>query len=99
MVASGYELCGDRVGLVHFGSGGGFCVGRSWWGCRSSSLADWSIVQLLLTDDEQFAKVQVWKKQLRSHVYHFVFESMRHLYEVMFREAAKGLPPPALDPT
>ena len=44
------------------------------------------------------SKRALWE-QLRSHVYHFVFESMRHLYEVMLREAAKGLPPPTLAPS
>jgi hypothetical protein len=44
------------------------------------------------------SKRALWE-QLRSHVYHFVFESMRHLYEVMLSDAAKGLPPPTLAPT
>ena len=42
------------------------------------------------------SKLALWE-QLRSHMHHFVFESMRHLYEVMLTDAAKGIPPPAVD--
>jgi hypothetical protein len=48
----------------------------------------------------------VWKKlrtkralwdNLRSHFRHFLFTSMRHLYEVMLHDLAKELPAPQLD--
>jgi hypothetical protein len=42
------------------------------------------------------SKRALWE-QLRSHVYHFVFDSFQHLYQVMLSDAAKGLPPPAVD--
>jgi hypothetical protein len=42
------------------------------------------------------SKRALWE-QLRSHVYHFVFDSFQHLYEVMLSDAAKGIPPPAVD--
>lgn len=42
------------------------------------------------------SKRALWK-QLRSHVYHFVFDSFQHLYQVMLSDAAKGIPPPAVD--
>jgi hypothetical protein len=41
-------------------------------------------------------KRALWE-QLRSHVYHFVFDSFQHLYQVMLSDAAKGIPPPAVD--
>lgn len=34
---------------------------------------------------------------LRSHFYHFTFRSMRHLYEAMLYDLAKGVPLPTLD--
>jgi hypothetical protein len=48
----------------------------------------------------------VWKKlgskralwdNLRSHFRHFTFQSMRHLYEVILYDLAKGVPAPTLD--
>lgn len=41
-------------------------------------------------------KRRLWE-QLRSHFEHFVFTSLRHLYQVMVSEAAKGLSAPQLD--
>lgn len=42
------------------------------------------------------SKRALWE-QLRSHAYHFVFDSFEHLYRVMLSDAAKGIPPPAVD--
>ena len=42
------------------------------------------------------SKRALWE-ELRSHVHHFVFDSMQHLYEVILSDAAKGIPPPAVD--
>jgi hypothetical protein len=42
------------------------------------------------------SKRALWEK-LRSHFYHFLFRSMRHLYEVMLYDLAKELPLPTLD--
>jgi hypothetical protein len=48
----------------------------------------------------------VWKKlgskralwdHMRSHFRHFIFQSMKHLYEVMLYNLAKNLPAPSLD--
>ena len=39
------------------------------------------------------SKRALWEK-LRSHVWHFTFRSMRHLYEVMLLDLAKQLPAP-----
>ena len=38
----------------------------------------------------------LWDK-LRSHFYHFDFTSMRHVYEVMLLDLAKGVPAPRVD--
>jgi len=40
------------------------------------------------------SKRALWEN-LRSHFQHFVFVSMRHLYEVMLHDLAKGVPAPA----
>ena len=42
------------------------------------------------------SKRLLWE-QLRSHFYHFAFESLHHLYEVMLRDLAKEMPAPSLD--
>ena len=42
------------------------------------------------------SKRLLWE-QLRSHFYHFVFESLHHLYWVMLYDLAKELPAPSLD--
>ena len=42
------------------------------------------------------SKRMLWEK-LRSHYWHFIFESMRHLYEVILYDLAKELPAPRLD--
>ena len=42
------------------------------------------------------SKRELWD-QMRSHFRHFVFTSMRHLYEVMLHDRAKNLPAPTLD--
>jgi Transposase DDE domain len=42
------------------------------------------------------SKRALWDR-LRSHVLHFIFESMRHLYEVMLHDLAKEIPAPKLD--
>ena len=39
------------------------------------------------------SKRVLWE-QLRSHFEHFTFRSLRHLYEVMLYDLAKGLPAP-----
>lgn len=48
----------------------------------------------------------VWKKagskralweRLRSHFWHFIFQSMRHMYEVILYDLAKNLPAPTLN--
>ena len=48
----------------------------------------------------------VWKKvgskralwdSLRSHFWHFIFQSMQHLYQVMLYDLAKKLPAPTLN--
>jgi hypothetical protein len=43
------------------------------------------------------SKRALWDN-LRSHFRHFLFTSMRHLYEVMLHDAAKGLSAPVIDP-
>lgn len=42
------------------------------------------------------SKRALWEK-LRSHFYHFTFQSMGHLYEVMLHGLARNLPPPTLE--
>lgn len=42
------------------------------------------------------SKRVLWEGQ-RSHFWHFTFNSMRHLYQVMLYELAKGVPAPTLD--
>ena len=42
------------------------------------------------------SKRSLWDKQ-RSHFYHFAFESMCHLYEVMLLDLAKEVPAPRRD--
>ena len=42
------------------------------------------------------SKRALWEK-LRSHFYHFTFQSMQHLYEVILYDLAKELPAPTLD--
>ena len=42
------------------------------------------------------SKRALWE-QLRSHFWHFKFDSMRHLYEVMLHDAAKEVPAPAIE--
>ena len=42
------------------------------------------------------SKRLLWE-QLRSHFYHFVFESLHHLYWVMLYDLAKEMPAPSLD--
>ena len=42
------------------------------------------------------SKRMLWE-QLRSHYWHLIFESMRHLYEVILYDLAKELPAPRLD--
>ena len=48
----------------------------------------------------------VWKKvgskrvlweRIRSHYWHFTFHSMRHLYEVILHDLAKGIPAPTFN--
>jgi hypothetical protein len=48
------------------------------------------------TWEKMQTKRRLWE-QLRSHFEHFIFSSIRHLYEVMLTEAAKALPAPRLD--
>jgi hypothetical protein len=42
------------------------------------------------------SKRSLWE-QLRSHFYHFTFQSMEHLYEVILHDLAKELPAPTLN--
>lgn len=42
------------------------------------------------------SKRALWEK-IRSHYWHFTFQSMRHLYEVILHDLAKELPAPAFD--
>lgn len=42
------------------------------------------------------SKRALWEN-LRSHYTHFIFTSMKHLYEVMLHDIAKGIPPPEWD--
>jgi hypothetical protein len=42
------------------------------------------------------SKRALWE-QLRSHFYHFTFESMEHLYKVILHDLAKELPAPTLN--
>lgn len=42
------------------------------------------------------SKRALWE-QLRSHFYHFTFQSMEHLYEVILHDLAKELPAPTLN--
>ncbi len=42
------------------------------------------------------SKRALWEK-LRSHFYHFIFRSMRHLYEVILYDLGKEVPVPAWD--
>ena len=42
------------------------------------------------------SKRALWEK-LRSHFWHFTFQSMQHLYQVMLYDLAKEVPAPKLD--
>ena len=42
------------------------------------------------------SKRALWEK-IRSHYWHFAFQSMRHLYEVILHDLARELPAPAFD--
>ena len=42
------------------------------------------------------SKRNLWDR-VRSHFYHFTFNSMRHLYEVILHDLAKEMPAPALN--
>lgn len=42
------------------------------------------------------SKRNLWEK-LRSHFYHFTFQSMQHLYEVILHDLAKEIPAPTLN--
>lgn len=42
------------------------------------------------------SKRALWE-QLRSHFYHFIFQSMEHLYEVILYDLCKEVPAPSLD--
>ena len=42
------------------------------------------------------SKRVLWER-LRSHYWHFTFQSMRQLYEVILYDLAKEMPPPRLD--
>ena len=42
------------------------------------------------------SKRVLWER-LRSHFWHFTFQSMQHLYQVMLYDLAKEVPAPKLD--
>ena len=46
---------------------------------------------------EKVRSKRVLWEQLRSHYWHFTFQSMRQLYEVILYDLAKEMPPPRLD--